>query len=63
MDDAKCAIFVPLTMTAAGEIVIHKSAICVWWKDSSSKKWAVASEFRNFLINGFIGRIKKGLVI
>ena len=30
MDDAKCAIFVPLTMTAAGEIVIHKSAICVW---------------------------------
>ena len=30
MDDVKCAIFVALIMTVAAEIVIEKSAICVW---------------------------------
>ena len=53
MDDVKCAILVALIMAIAAEIVIEKSGICVWQKASSSKKWAVASELRNFLINGF----------
>ena len=51
--DVKCAIFVALIMAVAAEIVIEKSDICVWQKASSSKKWAVASELRNFVINGF----------
>ena len=53
MDDVECAIFVALIMAIGAEIVIEKSGICVWEKASSSKKWAVASESRNFLINGF----------
>ena len=53
MDDKKCTMFVTLIMAIAAEIVIEKSGICVWQKASSSKKWAVASELRNFLINGF----------
>ena len=53
MDDVECAIFVALIMAIGAEIVIEKSGICVWEKASSSKKWAVTSESRNFLINGF----------
>ena len=53
MDDVKCAIFVALIMATPAEIVIEKSGICLWLKVSSSKKCAVASELRNFLINGF----------
>ena len=40
-------------MVTPAEIVIEKSGICLWLKVSSSKKCAVASELRNFLINGF----------
>ena len=53
MDDVERDIFVALIMAIGAEIVIEKSGICVWQKASSSKKWAVASELRNFLINGF----------
>ena len=40
-------------MPVAAEIVIEESGICVWLKFASSEKCAVASELRNFLINGF----------
>ena len=30
MDDVKCAIFVPLIMPVAAEIVTEKNGICVW---------------------------------
>ena len=53
MDDVERDIFVALIMAIGAEIVIEKSGICVWQKASSSKKWAVASESRNFLINEF----------
>ena len=53
MDNVKCAIFVALIMAVAAEIVIKKSGICVRQKVSSPEMWVVASELRNFLINGF----------
>ena len=48
-------------MTVAAEIVIEKSGICVWLKGSSSKKLAVASELRNFLIKGFYRQGSKNI--
>ena len=63
MDDVKCAIFVALVMAVAAEIVIEKSGIYVWEKASSSKRWAVGSEFRNFLINGLYGQGSKSRLV
>ena len=53
MDNVNCATFVALIMVAAAEIVIEKSGTCVLQKVTSPKKWAVASDLRNFLVNGF----------
>ena len=53
MDDVKCAIFVALIMALAAEIVIEKNGMWVWYNASWSEKWAIVSELRNFLINGF----------
>ena len=61
MDDVKRAIFVALIMTVAAYILIEKSGICVWQKGSSSKKWAVASELRNFPIKGFYRQGSKSI--
>ena len=59
MDDVKCAIFAALVMAVAAGIVSEKSGTYVWEKASSSKKWAVRSELRNFLINEFYGQGSK----
>ena len=61
MDDVKCAIFVAFIIAAVAEIFIEKSGICVWKKASSSKKRAVTSELRNFLINGFYNQGSKSI--
>ena len=43
--------------------IIEKIGICVWLKVSSSKKCAVASESRNFLINGVYRQVWKNIRI
>ena len=63
MDDVKCATFVSLIMAVAAEVVNEKSGICIWQKAWSSKKWAVATELRNFLINGFYMQGSKSIWI
>ena len=38
------------SIAVAAEIEIKKSVTYVWYKDSSSRKWGIDSESRNFLI-------------
>ena len=53
MDGVASVIFLAL-IAAVAEIVIEKSSVHVWQKGVSSKKRAVDSESKYFLIKDFI---------